>query len=123
MFKRIILQTIAGVAGIWLATEFVQGVEFLGSIKTLILCGFVLGLINSFIKPIVNIVALPLRILTFGLFSLVINMGLVWLLDVIFPELIIIGIMPLFYATLIVWILSLIFSSFGKKSFRKKLEE
>ena len=123
MIKTIILQTIAGVAGIWLANEFVQNVEFLGSFQTLILCGFVLGLINSFIKPIVNIIALPLRILTFGLFSLVINMGLVWLLDVIFPELIIVGIMPLFYATLIVWLLSLIFSSFGKKSFRKKIEE
>jgi putative membrane protein len=123
MIKTIILQTIAGIAGIWLANEFVNNVEFIGSIKTLILCGFVLGLINSFIKPIVNIISLPLRILTFGLFSLVINMGLVWLLDVIFPELIIVGIMPLFYATLIVWTLSLIFSSFGKKSFRKKLEE
>ena len=119
MFKTIILQTIAGIAGIWLAAEFVHNVEFIGSIKTLILCGFVLGLINSFIKPAVNIIAIPLRILTFGLFSLVINMGLVWLLDVIFPELIIIGIIPLFYTTLIVWTLSYCFHLLEKKSVKQ----
>ena len=116
MLKTIIFQTVAGTAGIWLADQFVNNVEFTGTLTTLIFCGFVLGIINAFIKPVVNIIALPLRILTFGLFSLVINMGLVWLLDIIFPELIIVGIIPLFYTTLIVWILSYCFHSLEKKS-------
>jgi putative membrane protein len=43
----------------------------------------VLGLVNAFIKPIAKLLTLPLRILTLGLFTLVVNValmgGLIWL--------------------------------------------
>jgi putative membrane protein len=100
---NLIFQIVAGVLSLWLATKFVPGVEFVGEIKYLILAGSVLGLINFFIKPVLKFITLPLRIITFGLFSLVINMAMVWAVDVIFPELIISGIIPLFWTTLIVW--------------------
>ena len=105
---KIILQIVAGILGIWLATKFVPGVEFTGGIQILGFCGLVLGLINFFIKPILKVVTLPLRILTFGLFSLVINMGIVWIVDIIFPELIISGIVPLFWTSIVVWGLSFV---------------
>ncbi|MEN8234549.1 MAG: phage holin family protein [Actinomycetota bacterium] len=38
--------------------------------------GAVIGLINAVIKPIVKLLALPVRILTLGLFTLVINIAL-----------------------------------------------
>ena len=103
---KLIFQMIAGVASFWLAVKFVPGVEFTGQIKYLILAGCVLGLVNFFIKPILKIITLPLRVLTLGLFSLILNMVLVWLVDVFFPELIINGIIPLFWTTLIIWIVS-----------------
>lgn len=50
-----------------------------------ILVGGVLGLINSFIKPIISTLAMPITFITLGLFSLVINglmvMGADYLLD------------------------------------------
>ncbi|MDI6591361.1 MAG: phage holin family protein [Patescibacteria group bacterium] len=98
-----LLQIIAGILGIWISTKIVPGVEFKGEIQYLILAGVILGLINFFIKPIIKIIALPLTILTFGLFSLVINMGIIWVVDIIFPELIISGIIPLFWTSIIVW--------------------
>ena len=110
-FRRLILQIIAGVAGIWLATELIaEGVEFTGSFYTLCYAGLILGLINFFIKPILNLVTLPLRIITFGLFSLVINIGIVWVIEITFPELTIAGLYPLFWTTIIIWALSLIAS-------------
>lgn len=104
--EKLIFQLIAGICGFWLAVKFVPGVEFVGEIKYLIFAGIFLGLINFFIKPILKIITLPLRILTFGLFSLVINMIMIWVVDIFFPELIIQGIIPLFWTTLIVWIVS-----------------
>lgn len=115
--NSLILQIIAGILGIFLATKFVPGVslevipgqsslfgiDFTASWQILLLAGSVLGLINFFIKPVLKMITLPLRILTFGLFSLVINMLMVWLVDIIFPELIIPGIIPLFWTSLIVW--------------------
>ena len=109
-FRELILQIIVGTAAIWLATQLITGVEFTGPPKTLLFAGLILGLINSFIKPILNIITLPLRIITFGLFSLVINMGIVWLIDVFFQELEIAGLYPLFWTTIIVWALNLIAS-------------
>lgn len=104
---RLIVQIIAGILGLWLATEFVPGVEFVGPIQTLLLAGLILGLVNFFLKPILNLITLPLRIITLGLFGLVINMAMIWLVDVIFPELIILGIIPLFWTTIIIWGLNL----------------
>lgn len=105
---RLILQIIAGTASLWLAIKFVPGIEFIGEIQYLLIAGAVLGLINFFIKPVLKIITLPLRILTFGLFSLVINMVMVWIVDIVFLELIIPGLIPLFWTTLIVWGVSLL---------------
>lgn len=114
---KLILQIIAGIGGLWLATKFVSGVEFTGSLQTLGLAGIILGLINFFIKPILKIITLPLRILTFGLFTLVINMVIVWVVaDVLFPaELEIHGIIPLFWTTVIIWAVSLLLGLYTPK--------
>ena len=109
-FRKLVLQIIVAILGIWLATELIDGVEFTGSLKTLCYAGLILGFINFFIKPILNLITLPLRMITFGLFSLVINMGIVWLIEIIFPQLEISGIYPLFWTTITVWALSLIAS-------------
>ncbi|TET83821.1 MAG: phage holin family protein [Candidatus Nealsonbacteria bacterium] len=120
--NRLILQIIAGILGIFLATKFVPGVslevipgqsslfgiEFTASWQILLLIGSVLGLINFFIKPVLKMITLPLRILTFGLFSLVINMVMVWTVDILFPELVIQGIIPLFWLSIIIWGVSLL---------------
>lgn len=104
------MQIVAGIAGIWLAIRYVPGVEFIESEnwQTLVLAGVILGLINFFIKPILKVITLPLRIITFGLFGLVINILIVWIISLIFPELIfpeqiIQKIIALFWTSLIVW--------------------
>lgn len=45
----------------------------------------VLGVINTFIKPVVSILTLPLTIVTLGLFSLIVNAGFVMLAASIVP--------------------------------------
>jgi len=119
---KLFLQIIAGILGIFLATKFVPGVsleiipgqsslfgiEFTAAWQILVLVGCVLGLINFFLKPVLKIITLPLRMLTFGLFSLVINMGIIWVVDILFLELVISGIIPLFWTTVIIWLISLL---------------
>lgn len=107
-FKKIVLQIIAGIISIWIAKEFVPGVWFGGFLKDLLFAGAFLGLINIFIKPILNLVTLPLRIITLGLFGLLINMGIIWMIDIFFASLNFQGLMPLFWTAIIVWALSLI---------------
>ena len=102
--SNLLYQIIGGILSFWLAVEFVPGVEFTGELKYLAMAGAFLGLINFFIKPVLKTITLPLRFLTFGLFSLIINMALIWFVDVVFPELTVAGIIPLFWTTVIVWL-------------------
>ena len=106
IINEIILQIVAAIIGLWLAKEFVKGVAFTGTVKDFIYASITLGILNSVIKPILGFITLPLRILTLGLFSLVINMAMVWVTMVIFPQLVIPGLTPLFWTTVIVWIFS-----------------
>jgi uncharacterized membrane protein YvlD (DUF360 family) len=117
MLWTFFLQIIAGILGLFLADKFINGVDFKGTLfllpknqaeihaffKTLAFAGACLGFLNAAIKPILNKIAFPLRIITLNLFSLVIAMAMVWLTDIVFPELIINGLIPLFWTTIIVW--------------------
>ncbi|MFH0792025.1 MAG: phage holin family protein [bacterium] len=114
---RLFIQIISGIFGFLVASKIVHNVAFTGTIffipsseadvdnifRTLIFIGFFWGILNFFVKPVLKLITLPLRILTLNLFSLVIAMGLVWATDIISPELTIIGIIPLFLTTLILW--------------------
>jgi len=103
---NLLLQIAGSTAGLWLASRFVAGVQIVGDWQVLFLMGAILGLANAILKPILNALTLPLRILTLGLFSLIINMALVWLVDVAFLELVITGLIPLFWTTALVWLCS-----------------
>ena len=117
MLGKILFHIIAGTLGIFLASKFVPGVEFAGENKTLLIIGTAIGIINFLVKPILYKITLPLRVLTLGLFSLIINMFLVWLVaDVFFTkEIEIHGIYPLLYTTLIIWGLNVFFGLSIKK--------
>ncbi|WP_282777084.1 MULTISPECIES: phage holin family protein [unclassified Nocardia] len=76
---------ITGVA-IWLAAEWVSGIDIIApedttSSKLLVLAvvTVVFTIVNAFVKPIVKLLSLPLVILTLGLFLLVINALMLWL--------------------------------------------
>lgn len=129
--KRLLSQIIAAALGLWLATLFVSGVvikayptsNFFGLPLTqqweiILVLGVVLGLLNSFLKPLLKTLSLPLEIITLGLFTIVINMALIWLLDIMFDELYVprgtLWVMPLLYTTLIIWVLNIIISLFLK---------
>lgn len=113
--RLLFIKIASGILGLWLAARFVPDVAFDGTWKILLFAGFSLGLINFFIKPALKLITLPLRILTLGLFGLIINMAMVWLVDIFFEELIITGIVPLFWTSLILWGLSTILPLFFPK--------
>ncbi len=120
MIAKLFFHIIAGILGIFLATKFVSGVNFNGSIQILLLAGTILGSVNFFIKPIIKLLCLPLIILTIGLFSLIINMLLVWVVvDILFPQALEIqGIVALFWTTIIIWLLNLVFYAHTPKKQR-----
>jgi putative membrane protein len=106
---------LAGVASFWLADRFVPGVEIAGGLKILIIIGVILGLINFFVKPILKIITLPLRLLTLGIFGWIINILIIAAIDVFFPELVIDGFIPLLWTTLIAFAVSFFLGVYNPK--------
>ncbi len=49
------------------------------------LAGLVIGLINALIRPIAQFIALPLTVLTLGIFAFIVNALLFWLAGAIVP--------------------------------------
>ena len=66
------------VIGLWIATLMVPGVRAT-TLGGLLWAALVLGLVNAFIRPILWLLTLPLTVLTFGLFALVVNAFTLWL--------------------------------------------
>lgn len=116
MLQKLIFQISLAILGLWLAQRFVPGVKFGGPIEIFLFCGLILGLINFFIKPVLEKITFPLRLLTLNLFGILINAAILWFIDVLFPELEILGILPLFITTGIILVLNLLFSPLTKRS-------
>lgn len=54
-------------------------------LKTAVIAAIVIGLVNTFIRPLVKIITLPLSILTLGLFSLIVNVLMLMLAAALTP--------------------------------------
>ncbi|MBI2022007.1 phage holin family protein [Candidatus Daviesbacteria bacterium] len=66
---------------------------------TAVLAAIVLGVINTFIKPILLILTAPINILTLGLFTFVVNAIVLWIAAAIVPGLTVSGFYSLIYAS------------------------
>lgn len=133
--QRFFSRIIAGILGLLLAVWFVPGIQvkvfsdsnFFGIPLTttwhvIILLGIILGVLNTFIKPILNAITLPLRIVTLGLFGLVINIAMIWAIDLIFQEITIPFLWPILWTTIIVWGLNILLPGILRKK-HKSLEQ
>lgn len=76
---KIILHWILISIAVLVTTFVVSGIS-VEPIWMALIVGACLTLFNMFIKPIINILTLPINIVTLGIFSLVINGALFWYL-------------------------------------------
>lgn len=95
-----------------LAAYFIEGMRIEG-IWPLPVAAAILGIINSFLKPLVMLFTLPINILTVGLFTLVVNAGMLSLASYLVPGFDVEGFGSAFFGALIIslttWLVNLIF--------------
>ncbi len=108
---KLIAQILASIIALRLAQLYMSGIQFKGNVEILIFAGAVLGLLNFFVKPILKAITLPLRILTLGFFSFIINIVIVYFVDLAFYELVFEGFWPMAWFIVLLWFLNLILYS------------
>ncbi|MBR3117999.1 MULTISPECIES: phage holin family protein [Oceanobacillus] len=72
MFKRWIISLILNAVALIAVAELFQSFQ-LDGFGTALIASFILSILNVFIKPLLIILTLPITIITFGLFLVVIN--------------------------------------------------
>ena len=78
-----IIKVLITAVAAYIAAYFLPGVH-IADLKTTIIVALVLALLNTFIKPILVILTIPITILTLGLFLLIINALMVkWAADLV----------------------------------------
>ena len=104
---RLIVNAIALIA----ITYLPIGIHVTGIVGALI-AALILGIVNAILRPILIIISLPLEIVTLGLFTLVINGLLFWLVGALHVGLIVDGFWAAFWGAILMgivsWILSLL---------------
>ncbi len=72
---RLLINMVAILIIAWLLPKVIRVDSFLAALAA----AFLLGVVNTFIRPILVLLTFPLTVVTFGLFLLVINGMLLWL--------------------------------------------
>ncbi|MET1232419.1 MAG: phage holin family protein [Candidatus Limnocylindrales bacterium] len=76
-----LLRLVANAIALAITVYVVPGLSWGDSeVVTIVVTALIFGVINIFIKPVLKLLSLPIRMMTFGLFSFVINIGLLLLL-------------------------------------------
>lgn len=98
--QGIILRTAINAIGLAIAALVLPGISIRGP-GTLLVAALLLGLVNALLRPVVVIVTLPITIVTFGLFLLVVNAAMFGLVAAMLEGFAVSG----FFAALFGWLI------------------
>jgi putative membrane protein len=96
---------------LWVAGWLFHGITFANK-RSLLISALLLGLANAVIRPIVILLTIPLTIITFGLFLLVINALMMLLVSSLVKGFKVSGFWTAFFASIFIAILSFIVGLF-----------
>lgn len=106
--KYLLIQWIISAASLLIVAHIIPGFVVEG-IGTALIAALVIGLINATIGLFLKIITIPLSILTFGIFLLVINALMLMLASSIAPGFQVTGFWTAFLAAVVLAIVSMIF--------------
>jgi len=108
---KLALRIIINGFALWVAARFIDGITLSDEITSILLVGLVFGLINAFLRPLVMLITLPALLLTLGLFTLVINAGMLGLTAWLTDSLAVDGFWAAFWGALLISVVSWVLSS------------
>ncbi|MDD3190725.1 MAG: phage holin family protein [Candidatus Pacebacteria bacterium] len=116
MLDRLIVRILTNAIAIYIASEVVSGFTLEeDSFMVLLSAGLIFGVINFFIKPIVKLISAPLMLLSLGLFTIIINIGMLFLLDYCVDAIQINGFWAAFWAMAVISAVNIFIGFFSKK--------
>jgi putative membrane protein len=91
---------------LWVASLIFKGLKF-DTVSSLVIAALLLGLANAIVRPLLVILTLPLTLITFGLFILVINALMVLLVAKLVKGFTVSSFWTAFFASIVISLLSI----------------
>ena len=112
--KQVLFRWAVLTVAVWIAAAIVPGISY-ADWRYLLAAALVLGVLNSFVKPFLQLLSLPFIIISFGFFLLVINALLLkltaWLVE---PGFHVSGFWPAVGGSLVISIISMFLGYSGR---------
>jgi putative membrane protein len=96
---------------LWVASFIFRGIKFANT-GALTMAAVLLGLANAFIRPIIIVLTIPLTVVTFGFFLLVINALMMMFVSSAVPGFKVSGFWTAFFASIFIAVLSFLVGLF-----------
>ena len=76
--QGLVVRWLVSAIALYLTSLIVRGIEIHGP-AALLFAALTIGILNALVRPVILVLTLPINILTLGLFTLVVNAGMLWL--------------------------------------------
>ena len=100
------LRYLGTVAAVVLTVSIVPGVMITGGWETTLLVALVWSVITMVIRPVLKILTFPITVITFGVFSVILNAILFWAMTLVVPGFVVAGFWQALLGALVLSILS-----------------
>ncbi len=110
----ILLRWLLNAAALMAVAYLVPGFH-VNSFYTALIVALILGIVNAIIKPVIVILTLPINILTLGLFTFVINAGLILLVSTVVKGFTVDNFVAALIGGVIMWVFSWFTNAITKK--------
>ena len=120
---RLLLHWVLNAVALLIVSHFVVGFQ-VGSVVSALIAVIVIGLFNATLGLLLKIITLPLGILTFGIFFLVINAVILWFSSRFVPGFAVTSFKAAFLGALALAVLHLLFGFLGRsiKTRKKRID-
>lgn len=86
VIKAILKRFLFYTSSLFITTLILSGVQITGGVSAYIIAGVSLTIMVFVLKPILSVLSFPFNAITFGLFSLVVNAFILFLLTIFVPQ-------------------------------------
>ena len=106
--KKFLHSWVINTLAVLLAVYLVRGIDYKGPID-LIVASLLLGILNAVVRPVLLLLSLPVLLVTLGLFTLVINAGLLYLVsNLLSPNFHVANFRAAFWGAVVIWLVSVV---------------
>jgi putative membrane protein len=107
MLKQFLLRWLVNFFGLWTAATLLGGsIDYQSHLRVLVWAALLFSIVNALIRPLVILLTLPAVVLSLGLFTLVINAAMLYLVTLFYHKFQIAGFGSAVLAVIIIWVVN-----------------